>query len=82
MESFRWTNLSILIKINTLRSSDENEARLAKRLNHLYNSAILNNRTLDMSFVQSEINQFWKRVRENRQIMFSSREETESLVKS
>ena len=35
MESFRWTDLSILIMINTLRSSDENKVKLAERLNNL-----------------------------------------------
>ena len=80
MESFQWTNLSILIMINTLGSSDENEARLAERLNHLYNSAILNNRVLDMSFIQSEVHQFWKRVRESRQMTFNSQKETKALA--
>ena len=35
MESFWWTDLPILIMINTLRSSDENESRLAERLTHI-----------------------------------------------
>ena len=80
MENFRLTNLSILIMINTLSSSDENEARLAERLNHLYNSAILNDKQLDMSTNQSEVNQFWERVCENRQMTFNSKKETKALV--
>ena len=59
MESFQWTDLPILIMINSLRSSDENEARLAERLTHIYNSSILSNTELDMSFVRGEISQFW-----------------------
>ena len=65
---------------HTLRSSDQNEARLAERLNHLYNSAILNDKELDMSTIQSEVHQFWKRVCENRQMTFNSQKETKALV--
>ena len=38
MESFQWTDFSILVMINTLRSSDKNEEKLAKRLNQLYDA--------------------------------------------
>ena len=55
MELFRIADLPILIMINSLRSSDENEARLAGRLTHIYNSSILSNKELDISFVRGEI---------------------------
>ena len=58
MESFRWTDLSILIMINTLRSSDENKVRLAEKLNNLYDSAISDDRVLDMAVVEKEVHSF------------------------
>ena len=81
MESFRIANLPILIMINSLRSSDENEARLAERLTHIYNSSILSNKELDMSFVPGEISQFWAQVQETRQLMSSSKDNMETDTK-
>ena len=80
MESFRWTYLSILIMINTLRSSDENEERLAEWLNHLYDSAISDDRVLDMAVVQKEVHSFWRTVRDNRQMTFSSQNKTKATT--
>ena len=65
MESFRWTDLLILIMINTLRSSDENEGKLAERLNNLYDSAMSDNKVLDMDVVQKEVRDFWKTIKDN-----------------
>ena len=66
--------------INTLRSSDENEVRLAKRLNHLYDSAISDDRVLDMAVVQKEVHSFWRTVRDNRQMTFSSQRKTKATM--
>ena len=52
MELFQVADLPILIMINSPRSSDENEARLAGRLTHIYNSFILSNKQLDISVVR------------------------------
>ena len=72
MESFRVTDQPILIMINSLRSSDENEARLAGRLTNIYNSSILSNKQLDISVVRGEIVQFWAQICEARQLMSNS----------
>ena len=72
MESFRWTDLSILIMINTLRSSDKNEVKLAKRLNYLYDAAVSEHKVLDITSVQREVRCFWRTVKENRELTFKS----------
>ena len=59
MESFRWTDFSVLIMINTLRSSDKNKEKLAKRLNHLYDAAKSEKRVLDVTTMQAEVRSFW-----------------------
>ena len=80
MESFRWTDLVILIMINILRSSDENEVRLAERLNHLYDYAISDNKALDMAVVQKEVHSFWRTVRDNRQMTFNSQKKIKATA--
>ena len=52
---FRWTDYSILIMINTLRSSDKHEEKLGKRLNQLYNAAEAEKKLLDITTMQQEI---------------------------
>ena len=59
MESFRWTNFSVLIMINTLRSSDKHKEKLAERLNHLYNAAKAEGRVLDITIMQAKVISFW-----------------------
>ena len=58
--------------INTLRSSDENEVRLAERLNNLYDSAMSDDKVLDMAMVQKEVHDFWKTIRSNQEMTFNS----------
>ena len=58
MESFRWTDFSVLIMINTLQSSDKNEEKLAKRLNRLYDAAESENRALNIATMQQEVRSF------------------------
>ena len=70
MESFRWTDFSVLIMINTLQSSDKNEEKLAKRLNRLYDSAKSEKRVLDIAIMQQEVRSFWRTVKENWELMF------------
>ena len=65
--------------INSLRSSDQNEARLAGRLTNIYNSSILSNKQLDIAVVHGEIVQFWAQIREARQLMSSSEDTKEAL---
>ena len=70
MESFRWTDFSVLIIINTLRSSDKNKEKLAERLNHLYDAAENKNKVLDVATMQAEVRSFWRAVKENRELTF------------
>ena len=44
--------------INTLRSSDKNEMKLAERLNNLYDATVSKNKVLDIASVQQEIRSF------------------------
>ena len=55
MESFRWTDFLVLIMINTLRSSDKNEEKLAESLNHLYDVAESKKKVLDITMMQAEV---------------------------
>ena len=57
-----------------LRSFDENEVRLAERLNNLYDSAKSDNKVLDMAVVPKEVHDFGRTVRDNRQMTFNSQE--------
>ena len=59
MESFWWTDFLVLIMINTLRSSDKNKEKLAKRLNHLYYVAESKKKVLDIATMQAEVRSFW-----------------------
>ena len=70
MESFWWTDFSVLIMINTLRSSDKNKEKLAKRLNRLYDTAESENRVLDIATMQQEVRSFWRTVKENQELTF------------
>ena len=70
MESFPWTDFSVLVMINTLRSSDKNEEKLAERLNYLYDTAESENRVLDIATMQQEVRSFWRVVKENRELTF------------
>ena len=56
--------------INTLRSSDKHEEKLAERLNQLYDAAEAEDRVLDIATIQSEIKSFWRVVKENRELTF------------
>ena len=58
LESFRWTDYSILIMINMLRSSDKIEEKLAERLNQLYDAAETENRVLNIATVQQYLPYF------------------------
>ena len=73
--------MPILIIINSLNSSDENEARLAERLTQIYNSSFLSNKELDMSYIHGEITQFWSNIRKTRQLMFNSEDNKEKDTK-
>ena len=55
LESFRWTDYSILIMINTLQSSEKHEEKLAERLNQLYDAAEAENRVFNIATMQQEI---------------------------
>ena len=68
--------------INTLRSSDENEVRLAKRLNSLYESTMSDNKVLDMAVVQKEVHDFWKTVKENREMTYNNQKNHHSTRKN
>ena len=59
METFRWTDFSVLIMLNTLRASDKNEEKLAERLNQLYDAAESEDRVLDITTMQAEVRSFW-----------------------
>ena len=80
MELFRVADLPILIMINSLRSSDENEARLASKLTNIYNSSILSNKHVDIAMVHGEIVQFWAKICEARQLMSSPEEIKEAIM--
>ena len=77
MWDFQWTDMPILIMINSLNSCDENEVRLAERITQIYNSSILSNKVLDMSYIRGVITEFWSDIRETRQLMFNSEENKE-----
>ena len=64
MEMFKWTDFSVLIFINTLRSSDKNEEKLAECLNQLYN-AERQEKTLEIATMQAEVRSFWRNIKEN-----------------
>ena len=58
METFCWTNFSVLIMLNTLRASDKNKEKLAERLNQLFNAAKSKDRVLDITIMQAEVRSF------------------------
>ena len=58
MGTFKWTDYSVLIFINTLRSSDKHEEKLAERLNHLYDATKAEGRVLDIATMQAEVRSF------------------------
>ena len=68
METFKWTDFSVLIFINTLRSSNKNEEKLAERLNQLYNAAEREGRTLEIATMQADVRSFWHNIKENREM--------------
>lgn len=80
MESFRVADLPILIMINSLRSSEKNEARLASKLTNIYNSSILSNKHLELAMVRGEIVQFWAKIHEARQLMSSPEDIKEAVM--
>ena len=86
LESFRWTDYSILIMINTLQSSDKHDKKLAKRLNQLYDAAEAENRVLGIATVQQEIRSFWRVMKENWELTFKGTNKgggiKEALVKT
>ena len=51
LEEFSWTDYSILIMINTLRSSDKHEEKLAERLNQMYDAAEAEGKVLDLATI-------------------------------
>ena len=65
MEMFKWTDFLVLIFINTLRSLDKNEEKLAERLNQLYNAAEKRGETLEIATMQAEVRSFWRNIKEN-----------------
>ena len=58
MWDFKWTDMQVLMIINSLNSSDENEAQLAERLTETYNSSILNNKVLEIPHIRKIITEF------------------------
>ena len=70
METFRWTDFSVLIMLNTLRASDKNEEKLAERLNQIYNAAENEDRVLDITTMQAEVRSFWRSMKENCELTF------------
>ena len=70
LEEFRWTDYAVLIMINTLRSSDKHEEKLAERLNQMYDAAEAEGKVLDLATIQSEIRSFWHLVKENCELTF------------
>ena len=68
MDMFNWADFSVLICIKMLRSSDKNEEKLAEHLNKIYGTAEKDKRRLEMVTIQSEVREFWKNVKENREL--------------
>ena len=51
METSKWTDFLVLIFINTLRSSDKNEEKLAEHLNRMYDAAKKEGRVLEIATI-------------------------------
>ena len=73
MRNFKWTDMQVLMVINSLDSSDEDESQLAEKLTEAYNSATLNKEILEMSQIREMIADFRAEKRERRQIMFTQK---------
>ena len=73
MRNFKWTDMQVLMVIDTLNSSDEDESQLAEKLTEAYNSATLNKEILEMSQIRELVADFWARKREQKQTMFNQK---------
>ena len=71
MWDFDWTDMQVLMVINSLNSSDENEACLAEKLTESILS-ILNKKVLEMPQIHKIISDLWGEIKERRQVMSSS----------
>ena len=69
MWDFDWKDMQVLMVINALNSSDEDEARLAEKLTESYNSSKVNKKVLEMPQIRKIISDFWAEVKERREVM-------------
>merc|ERR1712115_566237 len=71
LESFKWTDYQILICINTLKTNDRDEAKLAEKLTKMYNMHSEANATMTLASVQSEVKRFWREKKETEDLMYN-----------
>ena len=55
LEDFRWTDYTILIVLNTLRSSDKNKEKLQEELNKKYDEKLERGDSLHLAIIQGHI---------------------------
>ena len=63
-----WMDFAVLICIKTLISNDKNEEKLTEHLNKMYDTKEKEKRVLEIVTIQAEVHQFWRTVKENREM--------------
>ena len=71
LEAFSWTDYQIFICINTLKTSDKDEAKLAEKLTKMYNVHSEAKTTMTLASVQSEVKRFWSEKKETEELMYN-----------
>ena len=71
MRNFKWTDMQVLMVINSLDSSDEDESQLAEKITKVYNSANLNKEVHGMPMIRELVAGFWAPKREQKQTTFN-----------
>ena len=70
LEKFRWTDYQIFLCINTLVTSDRDEALLAEKLTHIYNAHCDANKAMTLATLQTEVKKFWRDKKETKDLMY------------
>ena len=70
LERFRWTDYQIFLCINTLVTSDRDEALLAEKLTQIYNAHCDANKAMSLATLQTEVKKFWRDKKETKDLMY------------
>ena len=70
LETFNWADYQILLCINML-TNGKDEMRLAERLTKVYNAHSVANTRMTLANVGTEVNQFWRDIKETRDLMYN-----------